>query len=276
MAFQSIPVLNYHAIDNAMEDNPSSRNVSVSLASFKAHMAWLHAEGYKSVSEADLRSIVLQKKKVPGKHVLITFDDGYYSLFKYAEPIMSEYGFTATLFLSTEYIGKPYGLSDFYFVGDDRQLSWDEIKALSAKGWSIQSHGNNHVKMTGIDIPTLAKEVTVSKQLIEQNLGKPVDSFAFPYGLYNKNVLDQLKAAGYKMAYSVHSGKLSTSSNKMRLPRIEINNMDTMETFTTKVKTGYISSSNAYRSKIRDIIYSNATIKDLIERYTPMFGFGNH
>ena len=276
MSKAGIPVLNYHAIDGNMAANPDSRNVSVSLQSFKNHMEWLHKHGYKSISDADLRALVLHRKPVSGKHMLITFDDGYYSLFQHAQPIMAQYGFTATLFLSTAYIGKAYGLSDFYFVGDDRQLSWEEIRALSANGWSIQSHGDNHVKMNGLDKQALIKEITDSKKAIEENLGKPVDSFAFPYGLYNKMVLDQLKAAGYTMAYSVHSGLLSRYSQKMRIPRIEINNMDTMESFMTKVTTGYISRENERRSKIRDIIYGNPAVKDLIEKVTPKFGFGNH
>ncbi len=276
MKVSGIPVLNYHAIDGNMSDKPDSRNVSVSLKLFREQMAWLDSEGYKSISDSDLRKVVLEKKPVPGKHVLITFDDGYYSLYTHAREVMGQYGFTGTLFLSTAYIGKPYGLSDFYFVGDDRQLTWDEIRGLSESGWSIQSHGNNHVKMNKQDKATLRQEVTISKQEIEQNLGKPVDSFAFPYGLYNKMVLDTLTEAGYKMGFSVHSGLLYPGSQKLRLPRIEINNMDSMETFRTKVSTGYISAENEKRSKLRDMIYTNASVKDFIEKWTPLFGYGNH
>ena len=274
MSFSGIPVLNDHAID----DQPlaETRNVSVSLSSFREQVAWLHSEGYKSVTVQELRDVLLKKKKLLGKRVLFTFDDGYHSLYTHGLTVLSEYGFTATLFLSTAYIGHAYGLKDFAFVNHDRQLSWDEISTLSANGWSIQSHGNNHVKMTSIDIKALAEEVRISKAIIEENLGTVVDEFAFPYGIYNKNVLDQLKLAGYKFAYSVHSGKLYPSSNPYRLPRIEINNMDTMDTFKTKVLTGYISPENARRSKIRDIIYANASVKDMIEKWTPKFGFGNH
>jgi peptidoglycan/xylan/chitin deacetylase (PgdA/CDA1 family) len=275
MRSEGIPVLNYHAIDDN-EPLAATRNVSVSLSSFKEQVQWLAAEGFRSVQPHELRDLLLHKRPVAGRNVLFTFDDGYHSLYKHAMPIMAQYGFTGTLFLSTCYIGNNYNLHDFEFVNHDRQLTWDELKALSAAGWSIQSHGHNHVKMNGLDTDALANEVVTSKRMIEEHLGTVVDEFAFPYGLYNKKVLDQLVGAGYKFAYSVHSGKLSASSNKFRLPRIEINNMDTMETYKTKVLTGYISPRNARRSKIRDIIYANATVKDLIERWTPYFGFGNH
>jgi peptidoglycan/xylan/chitin deacetylase (PgdA/CDA1 family) len=274
MSKGSIPILIYHAIGKD-GDAAGMRNVSVTQSSFRAQMAWLHNEGYKTINDNDLNRLLLEKKQIPGKNVIITFDDGYYSLYEYALPIMSEYGFTATLFLSTGYIGNEYDLHDFEFVRGDRQLTWEEIRTLSANGWSIQSHGVTHVKMNVMDEETLAREFTISKNVIEQNLGKPVDAFAFTYGLYNKRMIDQLKLAGYIFAYTVHSGKLSPGVTRYRIPRIEVNNMDTMETFKTKVTTGYISPKNEFRSKLRDIIYANATIKDFLEKWTPMLGIGN-
>jgi len=275
MAVPGIPVLNYHAIDNN-EATPSARNVSVSLTSFTAHVKWLHAEGYTSVTKEELREVILNGKKISDRKVLFTFDDGYYSLYKYALGILSDHGFTATLFLSTSFIGKPYEQNDFKFVKHDRQLSWEEIKVLSANGWSIQSHGYNHFRMNSLDKDAIIKELSLSKSIIEQNLGTVVDEFAFPYGIYNNKVLTQLPAAGYKFAYSVHSGKLLPGARRYRLPRIEINNMDDMESFKVKVTTGYASPENERRSKVRDIIYASPVVKDMIEKWTPKFGFGNH
>jgi len=275
MAFQGIPVLNYHAIDNTGNMLPS-RNVSVSLTAFKEQMEWLYNEGYKTVTDTELKALLIEGKSPTGKMVLITFDDGYYSLYKYALEILSGYGFTATLFLSTSFIGNPYEQGDFDFVKHDHQLTWDEIKKLHAAGWSVQSHGYNHKRLNSLSVEEIIKEVTLSKSIIEQNLGTQVHSFAFPYGIYTNAVIQQLKVAGYTFAYSVHSGKMFSRSNKFRLPRIEINNMDTMDSFKTKTLTGYISKQHGARSKIRDIIYVNAALKDLIERWTPMFGFGNH
>jgi len=275
MSVQGIPVLNYHAIDNTGNVS-SSANVSVSLPTFREQMAWLHAEGYKSVGKEELREVILHGRRPHDRRVLITFDDGYHSLYEYALPVLSQYKFTATLFLSTSFIGNKYDQGDFDFVSHDRQLTWDEIKALAAAGWSIQSHGNIHTRLNSLDKDALINEITISKKIIEQNLDSTVDEFAFPYGIYTNMVIRQLKAAGYQFAYSVHSGKLLPHARRYRLPRIEINNMDNMASFKTKVTTGYISATNARRSKIRDIIYANAAIKDLIEKWTPYFGFGNH
>ena len=274
MAVQGIPVLNYHAIDDTDNIN-SSPNVSVSLASFREQIGWLHKEGYKSVTTEELNGLLFQKKPIPGKHVLITFDDGYFSLYKYALEILSEFGFTATLFLSTSFIGKTYDQSDFGFVNHDRQLTWQEIKELAANGWSIQSHGNAHTRMTHLDLESVKNEVTLSKSIIEQNLGTKVDAFAFPYGIYNKAVIDQLKAAGYTSSYTVHSGKLYPSANRFLIPRIEINNQDSMDSYKVKVLTGYTSTANGIRAKIRDIAFANPAMKDFIEKWAHKMGYGN-
>jgi peptidoglycan/xylan/chitin deacetylase (PgdA/CDA1 family) len=274
MAISGIPILNYHAIDPGVD--ASTRNVSVSLEAFGKQMEWLHNQGYKTIGRQQLSDVILAGKKLSDKYVLITFDDGYLSLHQYALPLLSGLGFTATLFLSTSFIGKPYEQQDFGFVNHDRQLTWREIKDLVAGGWSIQSHGNRHERLNKLSLEEVEQEATISKNIIEQNLGTKVDSFAFPYGIYTNKVIKKLKAAGYQFAYSVHSGKLFPRASRYQLPRIEINNTDTIDTFVTKVTTGYTSPSNARRSKIRDIIYGNAAVKDIIEKFTPMFGFGNH
>ena len=274
MAVSGIPVLNYHAIDDADNIN-SSHNVSVSLKSFKEQISWLHKEGYRSLTQEDLNSLLFQKKAIPGKHVLITFDDGYFSLYKYALEVLSEYGFTATLFLSTSFIGNPYEQADFAFVKHDRQLTWPEIRELSANGWSIQSHGNTHTRMTHLDIASIANEVTLSKNIIEQNLGSPINAFAFPYGIYNKSVIDQLKIAGYTSSYTVHSGKLFQSAKRFQIPRIEINNADNIDSYKIKVLTGYTSAANGFRAKICDIAFANPAVKDLIEKWAHRMGYGN-
>ncbi len=275
MPVPGIPVLNYHAIDDT-DAYLSSANVSVSLKSFREQIAWLHKEGYTSPGKDELRAVILDGKRIMDKKVLITFDDGYYSLYKYGLDILSEYGFTATLFLSTSFIGKAYDQKDFDFVKHDRQLTWQEIKVLAQNGWSIQSHGYKHVRLNSLDKETLAKELTLSKQLIEQNLGTEVDEFAFPYGIYTNLAINMLRERGYKFAYSVHSGKLMPHARRYRLPRIEINNRDNMASYITKVTTGYTSPENERRSKIRDIIYASPAVKDMIEKITPYFGVGNH
>ena len=275
MKVPGIPVLNYHAIDENLVGKPSSPNVTVSLAAFKEQVKWLHDEGYTSVEKDELQAVILNGKKIYDKKVLITFDDGYNSLYKHAMGILSEYNFKATLFLSTSFIGRTYDQPDFAYVKNDRQLTWEEIKALVTAGWSIQSHGNTHVRMNHLDKKSLSQEIKVSKDIIEQHLGLPVDEFAFPYGLYNNMVLTQLRDSGYKFAYSVHSGKLMPHARRYRLPRIDINNMDDMDSYKIKVSTGYISPKVEMRAKMRDIIYANPVVKDMIEKWTPLIGFGN-
>jgi peptidoglycan/xylan/chitin deacetylase (PgdA/CDA1 family) len=273
MATKGIPVLNYHAIYNAPQN--LQRNVSVSLECFREHIGWLRDEGYASLTKEELNALLFEKKPVPDKRIMITFDDGYHSIYEHALPILSAFNFTATLFLSTSFIGKKYEQIDFAFVRDDRQLTWPEIKELVAHGWDVQSHGYIHHRLTELSPENVANEVNISKDIIEQNLGYAVDSFAFPYGRYNKAVIDQVVASGYTSAYTVHSGKLFPSAKNFQLPRIQINNMDTQDSFQTKILTGYASTLTGMRAKIRDIAYSTPEMKDRIEKLLEKLNYSN-
>lgn len=273
MAIAGIPVLNYHAIVD--ENNDDARNVSVSLQAFREQIGWLREEGYQSITKEELDTIISDGGEITGKPVFITFDDGYYSLYRHAKDILAENGFTATLFLSTSFIGRRYNQSDFEYVRHDRQLTWPEIAELDAAGWSIQAHGHNHIRMTQFDLESVEYEVTVSKKIIEDHVGKNVDAFAFPYGIYNNAIIEQLKSAGYNSAYTVHCGKLTPPVKEFQLPRIEINNSDTLDSYKVKVMTGYVSPFIAIRAKLRDFVFANPAVKDSIERLTHRIGYGN-
>jgi peptidoglycan/xylan/chitin deacetylase (PgdA/CDA1 family) len=274
MSTTGVPVLNYHSISNTGKTD-AEQNVSVSLTSFREQIGWLREEGYESITKEELDGLLFESKPVPDKRILLTFDDGYYSLYRHAMEILAANNFTATLFLSTSFIGKYYDQSDFDFVRHDRQLTWPEIRELVANGWCVQAHGHNHFRMTHLDIEAVAYEVTTSKNTIEQNLGTSVNAFAFPYGIYNKAIIDELEAAGYTSAYTVHCGKLFPSVKPFQVPRIEINNMDTMESYKAKISTGYISPLIAFRAKIRDIAFANPAVKDFIEKGIHLMGYGN-
>jgi peptidoglycan/xylan/chitin deacetylase (PgdA/CDA1 family) len=172
----------------------------------------------------------------------------------------------ALLFLSTGFIGKKYEQSDFAYVGDDRQLTWQEVRALSDNGWDIQSHGYTHPCLTHLNPNSLANEVSISKNLIEQNLGKPVYAFAFPYGHYNQTVIESLRASGYTSAYTVRFGKLLPSGRNFQIPRITITNSDTLSSFRTKVN-GYAATYLNIRAKIKDLVFAYPEIREIAEKW---------
>ncbi|MFN3345217.1 MAG: polysaccharide deacetylase family protein [Chloroherpetonaceae bacterium] len=130
------------------------------------------------------------------------FDDGYEDTFTNAFPILSEFGFTANLFIITGLLGK-FNSWDFTFFGTFKHLSRQQVKALSDAGWNIGSHTKSHLALTTLSPSLLRAELLDSKKFLEDLLGKAVTSISFPFGNFNAQVLDACKEAGFQEAISI-------------------------------------------------------------------------
>ena len=124
------------------------------------------------------------KVKLKDKSVVLTFDDGWESQYKYAVPILEKYKFPATFFIITNYTTRPY-------------MSWDELKDLVKNGFDIGSHTENHPPLTKRKEDQLKNEILGSKKALEDKLGITVTTLAYPYYLENKNVRDVVQKSGY-------------------------------------------------------------------------------
>ncbi len=111
--YQLVPVLVYHNI--SAEDRGK---LSIGVRHFEAQMRSLHAEGFRTVSLGDFLEFTAGRRQLPRKSVVLTFDDGYRSFIQYARPLLKDFGFTATLFVYSDFIGGGSG------------LSWSDLRAL--------------------------------------------------------------------------------------------------------------------------------------------------
>lgn len=130
------------------------------------------------------------------------FDDGYENTFTTAFPILSEFGFTAHLFVITGFLGK-FNSWDFTVFGKFKHLSCEQLKVLSEAGWNIGSHTKSHLALTTLSPSQLRAELEDSKKFLEDLLGKAVRSISFPFGSFNARVLDACKEAGFEEAISI-------------------------------------------------------------------------
>ena len=263
-----IPVLMYHAL---VEKRTSHlHTVHITIEMFRQQMEWLAENGYNAITLDDMLAGFETKKK-QGKYCVITFDDGYHSLYRYAMPLVKQYGFTATLYLTTGATGQPdfrnlLSLNPKTMPVNDKPLTWDEIKEMAGNGWHIQSHSISHADNSLLAPEQFNYEITESKKIIEQQLKQPVLHYAFPFGKYNAASLKLLNAAGYKTASTVHAGLCSSKNDLYRLPRLEINHADSLSSFAKKIETGFVSSKEKIRSSARNIIFSNPAIKDISKK----------
>ena len=237
--------------------------VHVEAAMLAQHMAWLHAHGYQVLTVAAWHR-QRQAGAWPAKAVVLTFDDGYRSLVERAAPILRQYGFAATLFLTTDFVGQPAFPTAFSQGAPphDPPLTWAEVRALQAAGWDIQAHSCTHRPHAALPAAQLKAELEASRQRIVEELGSAVDFYAFPYGSYSRHVLRALRAAGYQAGFAVHGGLATPASDPRRLPRLEINTSCTLPVFEQLVRTGYASPAAHYRARLRDALFHFPVVKD--------------
>lgn len=132
----------------------------------------------------------------------LTFDDGWESFYTNAFPVLQQYGFSATVFIITGYVGK----SSRWDYHKKKHLNWMQICKLAEQGVEFACHSASHLDLRRLDKKRLEYEIEYSKKTIEDNIGQPVKYFSYPFGRYNKNVIEAVKKAGYENAFSLRDG----------------------------------------------------------------------
>jgi peptidoglycan/xylan/chitin deacetylase (PgdA/CDA1 family) len=171
-----------------MTDRSSSRNMV--LAYHEVMPDSNYAYCVTSASFAEQLCLFDSLKKNKSLDVQITFDDGEQSQYHNALPLLAEYGFKATYFVTPGLIGTAA-----------KFLGWGDLRALQAAGHAVQSHGWSHKFLTFCSETELAHELRASKQSLENNLGNAVEEISVPGGRWNRQVVHACAAAGYRRVY---------------------------------------------------------------------------
>ena len=143
-----------------------------------------------------------QPETLPLRAALLTFDDGYKTMLSITAPCLREFGYPSVAFVPTQYVG---GYNDW---DKDRQpleqiCNWDDLRELEHCGCSVQSHGVRHKGFKGLAQQEQEEELCRSKAIIEAELGRSVEIFAYPYGQVSSDrsaLCGALKRAGYRAA----------------------------------------------------------------------------
>lgn len=156
---------------------------------------------------------------MPDRGLLLTFDDGHKSIRTVTYPILQRFGFPAVCFVPTDYIGAP-GTFGGGAEPAESICDWDDLRELDRNGVAIQSHGVSHNWLSLMDHQQWREEFVLSKRILEEGLGKPIEVFAYPYSDSgaNDNAIDAaLRHAGYRAAF-LCGGGLNTNELPIRDP----------------------------------------------------------
>lgn len=124
---------------------------------FAEQLRYLRDAGYYSVGLETWRQAIAHKQPLPGRAIILTFDDGYLDFLTYAYPILQEYGFSATVFLVSEQVGKSNQWDTVY--GERVPLmDWSQIRQLQAQGIEFGSHTATHRPLTALSAAEVVRE----------------------------------------------------------------------------------------------------------------------
>lgn len=185
-----VPVLMYHYIRVADEHaDPVGYRLSILPERFDEQMAWLQENDYTPMRMDQLAACLRGRQECPEQPVALTFDDGYADAATAALPILNAYGFKATFYIVPGFVGRP------------GYMTWEQIELLYNSGMEIGSHTMTHADLTGLeDIKAIRSELVQSREVLEERLGVPVQSFCYPAGSYSPAIMEQVRLAGYTNA----------------------------------------------------------------------------
>lgn len=212
----SQPILTFHAID----DRPSV--ISISPQVFRRGIARLHANGYRTLSLLESVDCLRRGAPFPDRSLVITFDDGYQTVYEEAFPVLQRYGMSATAFLTVGEKGTATPAGRLPSLSGRSMLSWHEIREMQRWGIAFGAHTLTHPDLTRLPADRLEAEVCGSKTVIEDALGVSVASFAYPYGRYDPRSRELVRQH-FTCACSDRLGLVTLRSDVYALERVETN-----------------------------------------------------
>jgi peptidoglycan/xylan/chitin deacetylase (PgdA/CDA1 family) len=187
-SMKRLPVLCYHYV---------KRNISKGSQyvlpenEFQKQMITLRDSGYTTILPDALYSFHTKGVALPAKPIMLTFDDTYEEHYSIVAPILNQLGFKAVFFANTVVIGKPGYMTEI------------QLKELSENGHAIGGHTWNHPHIKQLKERDLIWQIDKPKQELEKITGKPVQAFAYPYGIWNDAAISKLKKHGVTTAFQL-------------------------------------------------------------------------
>jgi len=235
-----VPILLYHRFGPVVADG-----MTVTTTVFESHLTYFKDNGYTVIPLKQLIDYYLKKgPPPPSRSVVIVADDGHISVYTDMYPLVRKYHIPVTLFIY------PSAISNASYA-----MTWDQLRELKKFGFfDFQSHTYWHPnfkkdkkKFSPSEyVRSVEMQLRKSKERLEKELMVKVDMLAWPFGLFDEELIGKASASGYVAAFTIERHHTSASDNLMTLPRYLMINADKGKTFEAILQE---------RSPQRKIIY---------------------
>jgi peptidoglycan/xylan/chitin deacetylase (PgdA/CDA1 family) len=208
MAASRIVFLMYHELElpgrTLVQSEPGYVRYILKLETFRRQMEWMKTSGVRGLSVND----ALRYPPEPG--VCITFDDGCETDLLAAGPILREFGFNATFYLTAGFLGTP------------GYLRADQVRELNALGFEIGCHSMTHPYLSDLTDAELKREIVDAKLQIEQILSHPIEHFSCPGGRFDRRTLETARRAGFRTVANSRFHANSSRTSPYELGRVAV------------------------------------------------------
>jgi peptidoglycan/xylan/chitin deacetylase (PgdA/CDA1 family)/glycosyltransferase involved in cell wall biosynthesis len=218
---KTIPILIYHKIPSMPISN-SKHGTYVTKNDFEWQLEWLKQKGFTTITFQDILDYRFGKKEPPPKPIMLTFDDGYKDNYTNAFPLLKKYNMTGVIFLVTNPAIK---VNVWDIVNSEPAaplLENREILEMAEYGIEFGSHTWSHIDLTKVTQDILIKELSESKKILENLLGKKVNSICYPYGAVNENIKKFAEEVGYEFGVATDSGSVNFNHDLYEIRRIQV------------------------------------------------------
>jgi peptidoglycan/xylan/chitin deacetylase (PgdA/CDA1 family) len=218
MTIRRIPILLYHSVS---EQPPAALGpFYVTTAAFERHLELILEGGHQAITVSQLVDRLANHEHLPPHPVVITFDDGFADTLEMAAPRLWSRRLVGTVYLTTGYLSGG-GLQPGVIAPGD-MLPWGRVGDLEAAGLEVGAHAHTHAHLDVMPRAQAREEVRRSKALLEESLGHPVRSFAYPHGYTDPFVQGEVQAAGFDSACGVRNALSHALDDRWRIARLTV------------------------------------------------------
>lgn len=214
MAGPIVDILMYHSISDG--GGPTC----IAPAVFAAQMSAIAEASVPVITLDDYCGAKIGGPALPGRSVILTFDDGFQDFADAAWPVMCNLGFRPIVYLPTNYIGGREGWRGV--AAEPRKLmDWDTIRRLQREGVIFGSHTESHPDLDALASEAVETELTRSRDRIADELGAAPLHFAPPYGIAGAGTRARI-ARYYQSSVGTRLAQAGPDAERYDLPRLEM------------------------------------------------------
>jgi len=221
---KEVPILCYHQVrDWKPTDSKVAKDYIMPPADMRAQLKMLHDSGYHTILPDQLYAYLTKGTPLPSKPIMLTFDDTDEDQYTVVFPELKKYGFKAVFFIMTVSLNRlPH------------YMTKDQVKELYAAGNVIGSHTWDHHNVRKYQGQDWVIQLDKPTKQLEAITGAPIKYFAYPFGLWNRPALPEVRKRGFLMAFQL-ADKMDPTDPLMTVRRIIVGGGWSLRTFSTAI-----------------------------------------